>query len=223
MRKSPLSGLSWLQLIAGALAAMTSAWVASYLGVAGTIIGAAVGSLVASIASALYVRGLDRTTTVITQSGSVVSRLKVADGNGVEESDVAVADEAEEVVEDAPSRDFPWKRVLTWTVAGLATALLVIGGYELATGSSFGNADNPTIGRSWSDDGGSSTQKDDRRDSPDRETAPTPEPSDGATQAPPTDDPTTAPTTPAPTTAPPAEPSPAPTTNAPAAPLDEPE
>ena len=61
-RKGPLSGLSWLQLLAGALAAMTSAWVASYLGVAGTVVGAAVGSLVASIATALYISGLDRST-----------------------------------------------------------------------------------------------------------------------------------------------------------------
>jgi len=197
MRKSPLSGLSWLQLIAGALAAMTSAWVASYLGVAGTIIGAAVGSLVASVASALYVRGLDRSTTLITQGGSVVTRARAAD-DPEEESDVVVADAADEIVEEEPARDFPWKRVLGWTAAGLVTALVLIGGYELVTQSSFGNADSPTISRPFRDGD----------DSPRRET---PAPESEATTAP-TDDPTTAPTTAAPTTAPTTAP---PTTDAP--------
>lgn len=203
MRKSPLSGLSWLQLVAGALAAMTSAWVASYLGVAGTVIGAAVGSLVASIASALYVRGLDHGTTLITESGSVVARSR----SGGDQTDVAVADEAEVTVDESP--EFSWKRTLLWAGAALATALLVIGGYELATGASYGNADNPSIGRPFS--GGAGT---DRRDQPE-ESAPTTEP----TEAPQQD----APATPAPTPEP--APSPVPTTppqtEAPPAPLEE--
>lgn len=204
MRKGPISGISWLQLIAGALAAMTSAWVASYLGVAGTIIGAAVGSLVASVASALYVRGLDHGTTLITESGSVVTRSK--NGPGAEdEAEVVVADEDEAVTVDDPRRDFPWKRVLVWTGIGLATALVLIGGYELATDSSFGNSDNPTITRPFRDTGDSTPQE--RKDRPD----PSVDPSDEApTDRPTTPAPTVAPTTPAPAPTPTPEPAPEP-------------
>lgn len=202
MRKSPPAGLSWLQLLAGALAAMTSAWVASYLGVAGTIIGAAVGSLVASVASALYARGLDRGTTLITESGSVVTRA--SSGDGAEESEVVIAEESAAVtVDDPEERAFPWKRTLTWAGLALASALVIIGGYELVTGSAFGNADEPAVTRPWSDDGDKKT----------------PAPSDSEPTSEPTDVPTTdAPTTPAPNTAP----TPAPTTPAPSEPPVEP-
>lgn len=217
MRKSPLGGLSWPQLIAGALAAMTSAWVASYLGVAGTIIGAAVGSLVASIASAMYARGIDRGTTLITESGSVITRSRPADASGAEDEEVVVAD-GEVLTIEEPDRAFPWKRTLVWAGAALATALLLIGGYELATGSAFGKADNPSIGRPWTGGGDSGS---DRRDAPADETEPTAEPTDDSprTPAPTTPAPTTAPT-PAPDTAPTVEPSPEASPDAPQAPLD---
>lgn len=47
-------GLSLPQLLGGAGAAVSSAVVASYLGVAGTLIGAAVGSIVSTVSAALY-------------------------------------------------------------------------------------------------------------------------------------------------------------------------
>lgn len=209
MRKGPVSGISWLQLIAGALAAMTSAWVASYLGVAGTVIGAAVGSLVASVASALYVRGLDRGTTLITESGSVVTRPRTSDAASDDESDVAVVVDGEAVpVEDA-GRAFSWKRILVWTGLATATALVAIGGYELVTDSSFGNSDNPSIGRPWRDTGDSTP--DDERDEPGQESEPTTQaPTDGPSDSAPSQAPTTAP----PTSAPTPDPAPEPQTDA---------
>ena len=73
-RSSVLGGLSWFQVLAGALAAMTSAWIASALGVAGTIVGAALGSLVVTITSSLYASTLDKGRTLIVQTdgGQVV-------------------------------------------------------------------------------------------------------------------------------------------------------
>lgn len=216
--KGPFTGLSWLQLVAGALAAMTSAWVASYTGVAGTVIGAAIGSLVASIASALYVRGLDRGTTFITESGSVVSRSRpateTADGD---DGEVLTTEAESSVVVEESERAFSWKRVLTWAGLALAASLLMIGAFELLTGSSFGNADNPSIGRPWQDGG---TQTDGPTDADPTEST---EPTDGATTVP-----TTEPTTPVRTTppaTPPApvvpdpqeDPAPEPTTEAPPA------
>ncbi|MTB87395.1 hypothetical protein H9L21_06440 [Aeromicrobium senzhongii] len=201
--KGFLGGLSWLQLVAGALAAMTSAWVASFLGVAGTIIGAALGSLVASIASALYARGIDRGTTLITESGSVVSRTRPAAAESdrdAEDGDVVITQEQTVVTVDEAERAFPWKRVLTWTGLALAVSLLAIGAFELVTGDSFGKADNPTIGRPWKDQGSSpETPSDGETTRPTESAKPTEEPTDGATNDPPA---TTRPepTAPAPTT-----------------------
>jgi hypothetical protein len=51
-------GLDWSNTLAGALAAVSSAVLLSTLGAAGTLIGAAMGSLVATIGTALYSQGL---------------------------------------------------------------------------------------------------------------------------------------------------------------------
>ena len=60
MSDEPKNGLSFPQIIAGALAAASAAIASSWLGVAGTVIGAAVVSVVASVGSALYTRPIER-------------------------------------------------------------------------------------------------------------------------------------------------------------------
>jgi len=65
----PLFGLGLVQILASTLAAVSAALAASFLGVAGTIIGAALGSLVATIGSAIYAHSL-RT------AGSRLQRLR---------------------------------------------------------------------------------------------------------------------------------------------------
>jgi len=57
-RKLELSGV---QVAASALAAVSSAVAASYLGVGGTVLGAGVGSVIATISTALYQHSLHRT------------------------------------------------------------------------------------------------------------------------------------------------------------------
>lgn len=54
-------GLSTTQVVASALAAISSAVAASYLGVAGTVLGAGFGSIVATVSTALYQHSLTRT------------------------------------------------------------------------------------------------------------------------------------------------------------------
>lgn len=53
--------LSLTQVVAGALAAVSAAWAASTLGVAGTVIGAAVVSVTITVLSAVYQHGARRT------------------------------------------------------------------------------------------------------------------------------------------------------------------
>jgi hypothetical protein len=58
-------GITPTQVLASALAAVTAAFLGSTLGVAGTVIGAGVASLVSTIGSAVYQRSLDRTGTTL--------------------------------------------------------------------------------------------------------------------------------------------------------------
>ena len=61
-KTQPRLELSGIQVVGGALAATTSAVAASYLGVAGTLAGAALGSVVATVGGSLYTYSLRRTT-----------------------------------------------------------------------------------------------------------------------------------------------------------------
>lgn len=67
--KEPIKvAFSLPQIIGGALAAATAATIGSQLGVAGTIVGAAVASIVGGVAGTLYSAGLDRTHRKVTEA-----------------------------------------------------------------------------------------------------------------------------------------------------------
>lgn len=63
--KASATGLTLPQIIAGALAAATAAILGSFLGVIGTIGGAAVASVISTVGSALYQKSLERTRDVV--------------------------------------------------------------------------------------------------------------------------------------------------------------
>lgn len=197
-RRGLLGDISWLQLIASVLAAVTAAWIASRLGVAGTLIGAALGSFVVTISSAFYGRTLDHTRTLLiqTESGTVIERQ-------VEEGEVREAlDEAADVdsaargarfVDDKPR--LHWKTIIVTAVVVLGLALAAISTYELISGRTLDGDRGTTIGDTF---GGS-------REKP----KPTPTPSETATTTvPTTPTPTATTTTPTPT---PSTPTPTPT------------
>jgi hypothetical protein len=60
--------IDWSNTLAGALAAVSSAVLLSTLGAAGTLIGAAVGSLAATIGTALYAQGLAKSKEKVAQA-----------------------------------------------------------------------------------------------------------------------------------------------------------
>ena len=200
-RRGLLGDISWLQLIASVLAAVTAAWIASRLGVAGTLIGAALGSFVVTISSAFYGRTLDHTRTLLiqTESGTVIERQ-------VEEGEVREAlDEAADVdsaargarfVDDKPR--LHWKTIIVTAVVVLGLALAAISTYELISGRTLDGDRGTTIGDTF---GGN-------REKP----KPTPTPSETATTTvPTTPTPTATTTTPTPT---PSTPTPTPTPTA---------
>ncbi|MCL8252678.1 hypothetical protein AERO_14905 [Aeromicrobium fastidiosum] len=216
-----LSEVSWLQVTVSALAAVTAAWIASSLGVAGTLIGAALGSSVVTISSAFYGRTLDKGKTLIVQTASgTIVQAPVDDGDigeafeKVEEAEGSPVTGAQ-VVDDADGeapRRLHWKTIGATTAIVLAISLGAMGTYELVTGESYGvRGDNARIGNPL---GGS---HDSKGDDPAPDDSPTPEPTASTTTpAPPATTPAPAPTatTPAPSATTPA-PTPTPTATTP--------
>ena len=197
-RRGFLGEVSWFQLAASVLASVTAAWIASSLGVAGTVIGAALGSAVITISTAFYGRTLDkgRTLLVTTASGTVIQRR-------VEDDEIAETfEQAAEVgpvqsaafVPDEPKSRLHWKTIIITTAVVLALALAAISTVELVTGRSLDGSRGTTIG------GGNSK----------------PQPSDPTTTPSPEDTATTPATTPTPTrTAPTTRPTPTPSATIP--------
>jgi hypothetical protein len=87
--RTPALDLSFTKITGGALAAVTTAVAASKLGVNGTLTGAAFGSIVSSIASALYAASLKTAHTRIRTTRTVVTGRGVA-GAGDPEDPAAV-------------------------------------------------------------------------------------------------------------------------------------
>ena len=129
----------WFQLAASVLAAVTAAWIASSLGVAGTLVGAAVGSAVVTLTSAFYARTLDkgRTLLVTTASGTVIQRRVDEDDEIARPLDQAAEEAPVKSAEFVPDETAPrlqWKTIVVTTVVVLALALAAISTYELVTG-----------------------------------------------------------------------------------------
>lgn len=100
-QKQPLIGVSAAQIMAGALASVTAAVVASYFGIGGTLIGAAITSVVATIGGALYKQSLER-------ARARVVRIRQNPRTG---------ELTREVVQEAPARQ-PTRRIRWGLVAG---------------------------------------------------------------------------------------------------------
>lgn len=90
--KTAFLGLTYRQLISGALAAMTTTLVASRLGVVGTLIGAAFGSVASASAAALYTRSLEHAgrTVVQTRERLATTRLPIPPRQSVTSSEESV-------------------------------------------------------------------------------------------------------------------------------------
>jgi hypothetical protein len=155
--------IDWTRAVAGALAAVASAVLLSTLGAAGTIIGAAIGSLVVSVSSAWIAQGLSTSKRSLTkkQKGAAekmgvahaeVLRATRADDTASQESHLDHAEERleeaqqeldEAIVAAAPIRwrerlsQLPWKRVLLVTVGLFVVTLVVITALELVVGRSI--------------------------------------------------------------------------------------
>jgi hypothetical protein len=210
------SGIDIPKTIAGALAAVCAAVIGSFLGVAGTLIGAAVASIIGSVGTEIYARSIRHGRKKLETLAPTFIKAPAAVGT----PEVAAATE-----EDSPSHTAPPpRRQIRWArVAMIAGALFVLAMgsltiAELVTGksvaSTVGNSTKATTTFGGLFDSGTSSSD----STPTTTPSATPTPTDTATG----NDPGVAPTTQAPadggtqtTTQPTTEPTIAPTTGAP--------
>jgi len=198
--------LNWVQSLAGALAAVTSAVLLSTVGVAGTLIGAALGSLAATVGSAVYSYYIRATQDRVASAGTVaVTRI----GHGRSRAR-STPDEASEDLHPTPATPqdekhppeggfatvlagLPWKRVVVVSTGLFVAAMLVILAFELVTGravSSYtGGSDSdrrtsiPGLGGARGEDDPASDQ-DDPQPTPGEAPSGEPDESTGETEQP---------------------------------------
>ncbi|GAA2037224.1 hypothetical protein GCM10009740_31170 [Terrabacter terrae] len=138
--RKKLLDLSLSQLLAGSMAAATAAALGSRLGVAGTITGAAVLSIVSAIAANVYTNSMARARDAVV----VVRSRRLADGRVVQ-----VATEKVATPRDAAREGSWWqrldrattRRLLLMAAAVFAIAAVVITVLQLTTGAQVTGTD----------------------------------------------------------------------------------
>ncbi len=222
--------INWINSAGAALGAVSSAVVLSTFGVAGTLIGAAVGSLCISVGGALYAHSMNvakerleltRVIAARTRPRSQSAPVGEIRRGGRLDPDIDPVDLAGGEPRRQALRDLPWKRIVAVTAALFLTAMALIVAFELTVGrpvSTFtGNDDSdrrtsiPGVGRPADDSDKSDPDK--QKDPP--EESPEPTPTEPTPTEPVPTEPT--PTEPVPTTPVPTEP--VPTTQVPTEPV----
>jgi hypothetical protein len=135
-----LSGIDISKTIAGALAAVCAAVIGSFLGVAGTLVGAAVASIIGSVGTELWARSIRRGHAKL-QATVAPAFVKAPAAVGTPEVAAAGEDELpSHTVPEAPPKQIRWKRV--WLLAG-AVFVLAMGAltvFEVISGESVASA-----------------------------------------------------------------------------------
>ncbi len=155
--------IDWRKTAAGAFAAVSSAFLLSTLGAAGTIIGAALGSVIVTVGGALYSQGLARSQQRLAQVQSVALRKvgvaraearraagQTGDDGTLDDQLAQAGDRLDDAQDDLGSladeppgpgwRErlvvLPWKRIALIATGSFVAAVLAITVFELAAGRS---------------------------------------------------------------------------------------
>ena len=176
-RKNRL-GLSLPQVMGSALAATTAAVCSSWLGVAGTLIGAAIGSVVATVGGALYTHSLRQGREVVLRHVPYAGHGP-ADGvrppSSYDDRDSTTNDTASGVMvaevlpEDSGSAwgGLPWARIAVGSLValllglGALTAVEKLTGQPISTVTGGSDRDGTTVGTVLGGSGKRSTTKND--------------------------------------------------------------
>lgn len=143
----PKLDLSLPQVIGGALAAMTAAFLGSRLSVAGTVVGAALASIVAAVAGNLYTASLHTTQEKVKTvfQGKVAGSAMPATVTEVGSAEPVPASSAPAAGTVRSVRRLPLRRILPAALAAFALAAAVLTGLELATGQALSGGHGTTI------------------------------------------------------------------------------
>jgi hypothetical protein len=153
--KSGALDLSVTQVVGGALAAMTAAALGSQLSAAGTLVSAALASIVAAVAGALYTASIRRTrekvkTVFYTGQPNEVDEPTVIDI--VADSEGHIKGQRSHLVEPEPDRSprgprpkLNWKRVVVVALAIFGIAAVSLTAFELATGRALSGGEGTTF------------------------------------------------------------------------------
>lgn len=143
----PKLDLSLTQVIGGALAAMTAAFLGSRLSVAGTVVGAALASIVAAVAGNVYTASLRTTQHKVKTvfQGKVAGSDMPATVTELPAADSPAATRAPAAGTGGSSRRLSIRNVLLGALAAFALAAAALTGIELATGQALSGGNGTTI------------------------------------------------------------------------------
>jgi hypothetical protein len=216
--------IDWLKTAGGAFAAVSSAFLLSTLGAAGTIIGAALGSVIVTVGGALYSQGLARSHQRLTQVQIAAMRKAEVrraaqhpgDGEAVDTRLAHAEERLHDVKDDVgimaskPTGPgwrvrlvvLPWRRISLIAAGFFVAAVLSITAFELVAGQTISSitgdtegGGGPTISRIGGGSDGD-TSKEDNQVPSDSPSSPSNAPSTDPSDEPaPTSVPTSEPTT----------------------------
>ncbi len=168
MSKSQPFEINWFAAAGSALGAVSSAVLLSTLGAAGTLIGAALGSIVITVGGSIYTQSLQKTKAhVDSRRGVERSRPDRSgatryDGTGVSPAPLSPEPPRKPLGETL--RGLPWKRIVALAVGLFVAVMAVILVFELSTGrpvSSFtGGTSETNTGTTLTDLGATSDNTD---------------------------------------------------------------
>lgn len=152
------------QVLAGALAAVTAALVGSTMGVAGTVVGAGLASVISTLGGALYLRSIQRTgdsvrsvrAKVVGRSGGATVLVARDDPEAAPGEEVSAETEPADqagpaergVSDDRPpmGRRRRWPVLVVTTIAAFALGMVAITGVEWLRGEPLSGGSGTTFG-----------------------------------------------------------------------------
>jgi multisubunit Na+/H+ antiporter MnhF subunit len=139
------SGIDIPKTIAGVLAAVSAAVVGSFLGVAGTLAGAAIASVVGSIGTEVYRKFIDRgqkkiVATFVTAPAAVGTPAVAAAADETPSQPEPVAPDETAQAAPTPARKMRWGRVAMVATSVFVLAIGVLTAFELITGKTAADA-----------------------------------------------------------------------------------
>lgn len=150
--KTDTDSIRFSQVLAGALAAVTAAVLGSTMGVAGTVVGAGLASIVTTLGGALYLRSIQRTkqgvrsvrNKVVTRAGgTTVTLIEEGPEPG---SDEHTDDEHTDEEQPQATRRVRWPTVVVGSVLAFVLGMMAVTGVEWLRGEQLSGGEGTTVG-----------------------------------------------------------------------------